>query len=231
MTSLSNNRVLAAVVLLALSVPAFTGLYLDLGAEVFLGVGLARLVYLAVVAAMVFLLRGRYLWLTAYIIGFVIILFVVGGGLALSLVMLWAGYGAMTLGEILNHYARLAVNMATVIPLGLALVSLIPFAAMESGLLQNPRGVSRPEKVLLMGLRVFNHVLFAVMPEILQVVFEELRFNRHVYAARKTRGRRRIFLRSIIHLVTFVAFTALCNSLEYIHFWAAEISNLPNRRS
>lgn len=230
MTRLLQSRIFVAQILLLLSVPAFTGLFLDRGAPVFLGVNLIRLIYLAVVAGMVFLLRGRILWLTAYIVSLVIILSVAGGGLALALALLALGYNPMPLDAIFGHYFRLAVNMLTVIPLALALVSIIPFASMETNLLQNPRGVSRMEKVMLMGLRVFNHVLFAVMPEIVQVIFEEIRFNRHVYKNQKAGRRRRMFLRSIIHLATCVAFTALCNSLEYIHFWTAEISNLPDRR-
>lgn len=230
MSRILHNRLFAAVVLLALSVPAFSGLYLDRGPIVLPGVALARIVYLAVVALAVFATRGRFLWLTAYVIAGVILLSVVGGGFVLAVALLGLGYSPMSFQEILEHYCRLAVNMATVIPLGLALVSLVPFAGIETSLLQNPRGVSRLEKVLLMALRVFNHVLFAVMPEIVQVVFEELRFNSHVYKSRRGGRRRRVFLRSIIRLVTFVSFTALCNSLEYIHFWTAEISNLPDRR-
>lgn len=228
MKPIPRSRWFAAAVLAALAVPVFFGAGLHWGPVLAGEIRLSRLVFLAGVAAAVALVRGRLLWLTAYAVTGVVMLSVAGGGLLLSLLLLALGQDAREPAAILGHYAGLAVNIATVVPLALALVSLVPFAALETRLLRDPRGVTRCEKFLLMALRVFNHVLFDVMPDIVQAVGEEMRFALH--DRRRRRVRRRPFWSGMVRLISFAALTAVAKALEYIHLWTVEISALPERK-
>ena len=223
-------RLLQSLVLIILAVPAFTGLCLTYGPTLFLNIQAGRLLYWLATALCIALLRGRFLWLAATVIALVIALPVAGGGALLSLLLYALGVSALTPHQIAAHYVFLFINMLSMIPLGIALVSLIPTAALEARLLRNVTGVGTLQKIMLMALRVFNHVVFAVMPEILQTVTEELRFNGYIYkTGAKNERRRRLFLKSILQKFMFVAVAALCLSVKYIHFWTAEISALPGK--
>lgn len=224
------KRLPQSLILLILAVPAFTGLFLVQGPTLFLDIQAGRLLYWLATALAITLLRGRFLWLAATIIAFIIAIPVAGGGALLSLLLHILGLSAMTPNQIAAHYVFLFINMLSMIPLAIALVSLIPTAAMEAYLLRSVTGVNTLQKILLMALRVFNHVVFAVMPEILQAVTEELRFNSYIYkTGTKIKYRRWLFLRSILQKFMFVAVASLCLSVKYIHFWTAEISALPGK--
>lgn len=225
------KRLAQSLILIMVAIPAFTGLFLTQGPMLFLDIQAGRLLYWLVTALAIILLRGRFLWLTATLIAFVIAIPVAGGGALLSLLLHVLGLSAMTPLQITAHYVFLLINMLSMIPLAIALVSLIPTAALEARLLRGVTGVSLPQKSMLMALRVFNHVVFTVMPEIMQTVTEELRFNGYVYKTDlKVKHRRRLFLQSILRKFMFVAVAALCLSVKYIHFWAAEISALPGKK-
>jgi hypothetical protein len=51
----------------------------------------------------------------------------------------------------------------------------VPFHELEHKLLQKQLGVSKIEKFFLMSLRVFNHIVYFVIPNIL----ESIRAERH----------------------------------------------------
>lgn len=225
-----KTHLLRSLILILLAVPAFTGLFLTAGPTLFLDIQLGRLLYWLVTAGAIIVLRGRFLWVMTTIIAFVVAIPVAGGGALLALLLYVTGLGGMTLNQIAAHYVFLLINMLSMIPLGIALVSLIPTTALETRLLCSPAGVSTLQKIMLMALRVFNHVVFTVMPEIMQAVTEELRFNGYLYkSGTKIKHRRRLFIKSILQKFMFVAITAICSSLKYIHFWTAEISALPNK--
>lgn len=251
------RRLLQSLILIALAVPAFTGLFLTWGPALFLDITLGRLAYWLATSLAIFALRGRFLWITANAIAVLIIIPVVAGGGVLALLLYALGLGGMSLTQIAAHYVFLLINMASMIPLGIALASLVPTAQIETRLLRNTRGVTVFQKALLMAMRVFNHVVFAVMPEIVQAATEELRFNGYLYkTGTKLKKRRRIliifkakdraplegttqssavlpsryFIKSILQKLMFVAVTALCSSLKYLHLWTAEISALPDKK-
>lgn len=224
-------RLLQSIVLIILAVPAFSGLGLTAGPVLFLDINAGRLLYGLIISAAIYLLRGRFLWLTANVIAALIIIPVVAGGALLALLLYLLGFGGMNLTQIAAHYVFLFINMAAMIPLGIALASLVPAAQIESLLLRNARGVNTPQKALLMTVRVFNHVVFAVVPEIMQAVTQELRFNGYLYkTGPKVKGRRRLFIKAILQKLMFVAVTALCSSLRYLPLWTAEISALPGKK-
>lgn len=225
------KRLFQSLILIILAIPAFTGLGLNAGPQLLLNISLGRIIYLCVTSGAIFALRGFSLWRTAIIFAVIILIPIVFGGILIALIIYALEFGDMGLADIAAHYIFLFINMLTMIPLGLALVSLIPFAAIETRLLKNTRGVSKTEKVLLMAMRVFNHVLFAVMPEIVQAAWEELRFNKYMYKnSPSVLGKRRLYLHSTVSKLKFVAITAVCTSLKYVHFWTAEISSLPDKK-
>lgn len=226
------KHLLRSLVLIILAVPAFTGLFLTAGPALLLDIQAGRLLYWLVTAIAIIVLRGRFLWLAATIIALIIAIPVAGGGALLALLLYVTGLGGMSLNQITAHYVFLLLNMLSMIPLGIALVSLIPTTTLETRLLRSTVGVNTLQKIMLMALRVFNHVVFTVMPEIMQAVTEELRFNGYLYkSGAKIRHRRRLFIKSILYKFMFVAIAAICSSLKYIHFWTAEISALPNKRA
>lgn len=225
------KRLMQSLVLIVLAAPAFSGLFLNDGPTLFFSVTATRVGYLLALNLAIFILRGRFLWLTASVIAVAVTIPVVGGGGLLALILYAFNWGGMTLTQIASHYAVLLINMLSVIPLGIALVSLVPAAALEARLMRNTAGINLPQKILLMAMRVFNHVVFAVMHEVMQAALEELRFNNYLYKARLIgKKRRRRFLKNLLQKFMFMALTALCLSLKYIHFWTAEISALPGKR-
>lgn len=225
------QRLVQSLILIIVAIPAFTGLLLTQGPTLFLDIQAGRLLYWLITALAIAVLRGRFLWLAATLIALIIAIPVAGGGALLSLLLYLLNLSGMSLVQIAAHYVFLFINMLSMIPLGIALVTMIPTAALESRLLRSVTGVSIPQKIMLMALRVFNHVVFTVMPEIMQTVTEELRFNSYVYkTGLKVKCRRWLFLQSLLQKFMFVAVAALCLSVKYIHFWAAEISALPSKK-
>jgi hypothetical protein len=137
------------------------------------------------------------------------------------------------------HYLRLCITMLTVIPLSLSLVAVLPLQDLEYGLLRNRRGVSKYEKFALMFLRVFNHIVYSVIPCILEVVREERRFHNWVDAA-ETAGTARKRLSPALHFKVRsgrlvregiqLAVAGICSAIKYIPLWALEISQLPESK-
>jgi hypothetical protein len=129
------------------------------------------------------------------------------------------------------HYVGLVLNMLSVIPMALALVASIPFDRMEQRLLRRSGGISRGQKYLLMFVRVFNHIVYFVIPNLLEVMREEalLRDLAAHRAPGRTasgiRGRIRPLLAGLIH----AAVCGICASLRFIPLWAREIADLPDR--
>ncbi len=135
------------------------------------------------------------------------------------------------------HYVALGINMLTVIPLSLGIVALIPLQTLEYKLLQKQQGVSIVEKSGLMFLRVFNHVVYFVIPDILEVLSEERQPKR--FGSNQGRGgdlaagprnqklKWRFFFQTMIQL----GIEGICASIRYIPLWAVEIGQLPKKGS
>jgi hypothetical protein len=129
--------------------------------------------------------------------------------------------------------------MLTVIPLALSLIALVPFQNFEQNLLQSKRGVSKLEKFFLMFLRVFNHIVYFVIPNILETVREEWQYKRWAErsfqsatvpsAAGSVISMRRK-LRGLVRDLTQLGVEGICASIQYIPLWAVEISQLPDKQ-
>ena len=127
------------------------------------------------------------------------------------------------------HYLGLCVTMLTVVPIALGLVATIPLQVFEQQLLQNRKGVTMGQKRLLMALRVFNHIVYYVIPNILEVVREERQFLTGDDGMDRSKGKHGVSQRValVMRRMTHVAGEGICASVQYIPLWAAEIARLP----
>ena len=115
--------------------------------------------------------------------------------------------------------------MLTVIPLALSLVAIIPFQDFEQGLLNTTTGVSKIEKWILMFLRVFNHIVFFVIPTIVETLREEAQYKKWVASSVtasstvSVQGKLILLGRRFSVLIkdmTQVGVEGICASIQYI---------------
>lgn len=222
---------LKIVLLLIGAVPAFTGYPVSrFAAEVVPGARVAWICYGLGIHIFVRAAVGARAYGAMLSIAAAVTLPVVMAGGAVSCALSIASGG--TSADIFAyspHYVALCLSLITVVPLALAMVTVLPVGQFEQNLLSRDSGVSRTEKALLMTIRVFNHVAFSVIPGILEVIREEKLFTQ---AASQQRIRRigvmasiRLAVRTMIH----VSVDAICTSVQYVPLWAVEIAQLPER--
>jgi hypothetical protein len=134
------------------------------------------------------------------------------------------------------HYVSLWITMLTVIPLTLSMMAVIPFHEFENTLLGRPDGVSRSQKYALMFLRVFNHIVYGVIPGILEVIREERHYR--AWLELQSRGHltfvgqlkfRRQWAAALFRDMIHIGVEGICASIQYIPLWAVEISLLPEK--
>lgn len=219
------------LILLIAAIPAFTGMPLNRFDQVILpGITWSWTFYWLGVNGLVRVLYGARLYGQFLAVATLVTVPVVCMGGLLSFVQaLLQGDLAVRQTQFSIHYLRLCINMLTVMPLSIGLAAALPVTKVEQGLLARTQGVSAWEKHLLMTLRVFHHIVFGVIPNILEVVREE----RLLAPGKDPAGRRlpwsqrlRFTLKNIIH----VGVEGISAALQYIPLWAIEISRLPNRK-
>ena len=219
-----------------LAIPAFTGYPLGYLQQALVpGLAWGWVVYAGLVHAATLGLLGLSTYRLALIISLLITLPVVLLGAAISLILLFfRAWTPADLNGISSHYVALAITMLTVIPLALSIVAVIPFHRLENRLLNQPDGVGLMQKSALMFARVCIHVIYFVIPDILEVLREERILNQIM--GRPTspgepklplRLRGTILVRNMIH----VGVEGICASVRHIPLWAEEIARLPGKRS
>ena len=215
--------------LLLVAIPAFTGYPLgSFTMPVVPGITWGWLIYyLTVTVVILILLGGRHFANTLSITALITLPVIFMGG-TISYCWFLAGYGHPEGPAAYSpHYIALCLTMLTVIPLALSLVAVIPFHEIEHNLLSGRKGVSRLEKYLLMFLRVFNHILFFVIPNILEVMREEARFRNAAQSLgeiHSVAARLKLLIRNMIQ----IGVAGICAAVRYIPLWAVEISLLPD---
>ena len=234
------NWKLKFFILTVTAIPAFAGYPVtSFDAEIFAGITYGWVTYFLIVNLAVLAITGRRFYPNVLTIAVLITLPVVFVGAAISylIFLLGLGYPAGP-GEYSAHYVLLCITMLTVIPLALSMVAIIPFQDFEQGLLNTTTGVSKIEKWSLMFLRVFNHIVFFVIPTIVETMKEEAQFKKWVDSSEKTSstaslsdklklpGRR---FSALIRDMIQVGVEGICASIQYIPLWAVEISRLPGR--
>lgn len=214
-----------------LGIPAFTGYPLHaLPGELIDGVPTVWVIYLLATQLAVVSISGTRLWGITLSIAALISLPVVYAGASVSYLLWLAGWGAAGGQAAFSaHYVTLCLTMLTVIPLALNMVASIPFSALEQAVLKSESGVSQSQKMALMFLRVFNHIVFFVIPGTMEVVREEGRFHRRPQAPAADRprgGRLALFVADLIQ----IGIEGICASIQYVPIWAVEISHLPEKK-
>jgi len=217
-----------------LAIPAFTGFPLStIQGTLFPGAGIGWLAYGLLVHLAIFCLLGKKPYQVAITIGLLISVPVVCFGAGISFVsLLFTGWNPTRQTFIITHYVSLAITMITVIPLALSMVAMIPFHRIEKRLLQQSQGVSLLEKSALMFVRVFIHIIYFVIPDILEVLREERIFaeitGRNTSGSAKKQSLR-IRFQALIRILIQIGVEGICSAIRYVPLWADEISRLPGR--
>ena len=234
-------------ILIILAVPAFVGYpVVVFDSEIISGLTHGWIAYFFLVNIAIMSIHGRQFYVGILAVAALISMPVVfvGGTIAYLIYLLGLGYEA---GQVAYspHYVSVCITMLTVIPLALSLMAVVPFQRFEQKLLQNRNGVSKPEKCILMFLRVFNHIVYFVIPNILETIREEGHYRKYIKnekmpaaypagARTDSSGAKKAWaIKSrLLHLIqemVQLAVESICASIQFIPLWALEISQLPNR--
>jgi hypothetical protein len=227
--------------LLLLSIPAFSGYPLErLPGEVLSGLGTGWVVYWLAVNTAILLIGGWRFYANVLGVTAMITIPVVFGGGGVSYVIYLTGLGRAGPAAYSPHYLSLCITMLTVIPLSLSLVAVMPLQSFEHSLLYGRQGVSKIEKFALMFLRVFNHIVYFVIPSILEIVQEERRLHAWTEELEtagvaspgaKVPQRFKSKLDRLVREGIQLAVAGICSAIKYVPLWALEISQLPDSKS
>ena len=223
------------LILLAGAVPAFSGYPVNrFEAEVVAGITRAWAVCFLIANSLVLALCGQRRYERILTAAVLVTLPVIASGGSISFVVSLFGpdvSGAQAAYS--THYLRLCVTMLTVVPLALGLVALLPLQVIEQRFLQNRQGVSMPRKMMLMALRVFNHIVYCVIPNILEVIREERQFKTLGPASEAAGSTAGLLKRAgfAARRMTHIAGEGICAAVQYIPLWAVEISRLPGEKT
>ena len=234
------NWKLKFLILIILAVPAFSGYPVaSFEAAILPGITYGWVIYFLVVNLFILMITGRQFFPNVVTIAVLIATPVVFVGAAISYLIFMLGLGSPAgPAEYSAHYVSLYITMLTVIPLALSLVAIIPFQDFEQNMLNSTIGVSKIEKWALMFLRVFNHIVFFVIPTIVETMKEEAQYKKWVDSSVKASsavsllGKLKLLVRRFTALIkdmTQVGVEGICASIQYIPLWAVEISQLPGR--
>ena len=235
------NWKLKFILLFILSLPAFAGYpVVLLDSELIAGLTYGWVSYLFLVHAVILSINGRQFY--ANILAVVALISIpvvfVGGSISYLIFLLGLGYESGQ-SAYSPHYLSICITMLTVIPLALSLIGAVPFQRFEHKLLQNKAGVSKIEKSMLMFLRVFNHIVYFVIPNILETIREEGHYRRWMEGGLRLSseplGARKIWvvkskILTLIKDMIQLAVESICASIQYIPLWAVEISQLPEKK-
>ena len=207
------------------------------GAQIVPGIDWAAVGYLVSVHLVSCLLTGGRSYNRILAISAMISLPVVFGGGSISYLMYLLNMGGVSDPYFFGaHYLELAITMLSVVPVALSMVAVIPMGALEQRLIRGRQVVTRFQKSALMCLRVFNHVLFNVIPSIVEIMHEEGIFHTPPQGTsdasrpmslgerwQRFHCRSKLLLQQLIQ----VGVQGICSAIEYIPLWSVEISQLP----
>ena len=214
------------------AIPAFTGFPVNRFVTMVVpGIQVSWVVYCIFVHAIVAATAGERAYRHTLAIAALVTLPVVFLGGSISFLISVVTTGSLTGQAAYSpHYLSLCMTMLTVVPLALAMVLVLPFSEFEQALLHRSLRGGSSGRSLLMGIRVFNHVAFSVIPGILEVIREEHLLKLPGSAASSPKpgqapglfGKAAALVRALIH----IGVDAICASVQYIPLWATEIAQL-----
>ena len=228
-------------VLVLVSIPAFVG-YPVVGydSEIVSGLTFGWAAYFFLANLIILAIHGGRFYANVLAVAALVSIPVVFVGGTISYLISLSGLGyAAGQSAYSPHYLSICVTMLTVIPLALSMMGAIPFQRFEQGLLQNSAGVSKFEKGILMFLRVFNHIVFFVIPNILETVREEGQYRKWIQhqgpeslkvSSTSKASMLKTRISALITDMVQLAVESICASIQYIPLWAVEISQLPDKK-
>ncbi len=224
------------LIIWCLALPAFTGFPMNyIHGRLLSAVDYGWIVYGAVVYAAIVLVLGKKIFKITVIIALAIAIPLVLLGTLISLIGLFiSGWNTGGLSGIMGHYVRLMATMIVVIPLALSMITVLPFYRLESHILKSRHGVGMWQKIVLMFLRVFSHIFYFVIPNILEVVREEgLLPRRGALTSGQIRKNVTVLKRliKITQALVNIGVESICSAIRFIPLWADEISMLPDKHS
>ena len=229
------------LILMIVAVPSFVGYPAVLfEAEIISGLTYGWVAYFFIVNLVIIAINGSRFYANLLAVAALISMPVVfvGGTIAFLIFLLGLGYDAGQ-AAYSPHYVSVCMTMLTVIPLALSLIGVVPFQRFEHKLLQSSSGVSKPEKCILMFLRVFNHIVYFVIPNILETMREEGHYRQWLknekLAPAETGSLKKAWIiksriPALLQEMVQLAVESICASIQFIPLWAVEISQLPNKR-
>ena len=227
------------LILSLLALPSFIGYPVTaIEIEIIAGVRLSWVLYALLIHAAILLLAGPGFAEKALTIAVLISTPVIFLGAGISFLFMPDAADAVKGPATYSaHYVSLCITMLTVIPLTVSMMALVPFHRFETTLLAEPDGVSRSQKYALMFLRVFNHIVYGVIPGILEVIQEERHYRawldqracEHHSIVANIRYRR-LWFAALLRDMIQIGVEGICASIQYIPLWAVEISQLPGKR-
>jgi hypothetical protein len=230
------NWKLKALILWCLAVPAFTGFPINyIHGSLLAAVDYGWIIYGAIVYAAIVLLLGKKIYKITIIIALAIAIPLVLLGTVISLVGLFiSGWNVDDLMGIIGHYIHLMATMIVVIPMALSMITILPFHRLESHILQSRHGVGMWQKIVLMFLRVFSHIFYFVIPNILEVIREEgVLTGRGLLTPGQINKKPPLLkrLRKITQALVYIGVESICSAIRFIPLWADEISMLPDKQT
>jgi len=233
---------LKLLILFLISLPNFTSWILNqFEQEILPGLSNTKIIYFLVVVLIILAINGKRVLFFGIAAASIISSAVVFSGSIISLfkkIINFSDFKFTDIFEYSPHYIARLITMLTVITLAIAIISTMPFPKYEKLLLQRMRGISMFEKTLLMAARVFNHVVFTVIPNILLVKKEEEMSRKTSFKAREgvedlviDKGKKNIIkLSRFIFEFISIGVAGICGAIEFIPSWALEIANLPGKK-
>ena len=229
------------LLLMIVAIPAFVGYPVTLfDSEIITGLTYGWVSYFFITHLVIIAIHGSRFYANILAVAALISMPVVfvGGTIAFLIFLLGLGYddGPAAYSP---HYVSVCITMLTVIPLALSLIGVVPFQRFEHKLLQSATGISKLEKCILMFLRVFNHIVYFVIPNILETIREEGHYrqwlkNETLPSAESESAKKAPGIKSripaLIQEMVQLAVDSICASIQFIPLWAVEISQLPNKR-
>jgi len=225
------------IILLLICLPGFTDYFVrKFSGPIMPGLTHWDIIYFFLVFVTVLIVSGRTILIFSISAVALISVSVVFTGGLIAFLRILKGFSVEKIYEYSPHYVSLLVRLFSVVPIAIAVVATIPVREYECVLLKRMTGVSTFERIILMVSRVLSHVIYTVLPTIVQIMKEE-RYARKAYPVKEmledsvmksTKFRRRVS-RVIAEILT-IGVSFICCSLEYIPLWAQEISRLPSRK-
>ena len=238
MPNFVNNWKIKVLVLLLALLPSFTTFFINyFNISLFekADISIWYIIYIFISFFIIWLLSGSKVLQIGLVTAATLSISVVFAGGLISYVR--SGFSSDAILLYSDHYLIVLLNTLAIVPITIAFVSSIPIREYENNLLQEFNGISGFEKRLLIATRIFNHIVYTVLPKIIFIKREEnnaheMSFEDFVEDTILRKLGNSLFLlnKKMLEYINLLL-TLLVESIEFIPLWAVEINELPTKKS